>query len=182
MITLEIDLLVVDLCNVVTGWSGDDLIELFIILGSREGRCVCVFLVDTLKFHLVIVAVKLYFKKMIKYCCFKFGNFKNFKDKNTYDKSYAIIVFHGLYQQRKGDEIKITESMDMCYDHNEHDEKMDPLPSYDEVGVGRRITHPFKNERNISFWYNVTKHFVEEGGKFLSIYGGCRILQFIMWE
>ena len=59
---------------------------------------------------------------------------------------------------------------------------MDPFPSYAKVGVQRRITHPFKNERNISFWYNVTKHFVEEGGTVLSIYDGERILQFIMWE
>ena len=65
---------------------------------------------------------------------------------------------------------------------NEAHEKIDPLPSYNEVGVGRRITHPFKNERNISFWYNVTIHFVEEGGMVLSIYDGERILQFIMRE
>ena len=37
--------------------------------------------------------------------------------------------------------------MNICYDDNEDDEKMDPLPSYDEVRVGRSITQPFKNER-----------------------------------
>ena len=31
--TLEIELLVVDLCNAVTNWSGNDLIELFNIMG-----------------------------------------------------------------------------------------------------------------------------------------------------
>ena len=134
------------------------------------------FLVDPLKLHLVIVVVKLYFKKTIKVCCFKFGNFRHFKDKNTRDISDTIIVLHGLYQQRKGDEIQISESMDMCYDQNEDDEKMDPLPSYGQVGVGRRITRPFKNERNFSLWGNVTKHFVEEGGTVIYVYGRGRII------
>ena len=73
---------------------------------------------------MVIATVKLYFKETIKYCCFKFGNFGHLKDKNTYDRSDTIIVLHGLYQQWKGDEIKISESMDICYDHNEYDDKM----------------------------------------------------------
>ena len=116
----------------------------------------------------------------MKHCSLKIGDFKQFKNQNTYDRSYTIILLHGLYQQRKCDEIKIIQSMDLCYDQNDDDVNIDPLPSLEEAGLQRRIKHPFKIERNILFWENVPRNFVEDSGTILSLYGTTKILQFIM--
>ena len=57
----------------------------------------------------------------------------------------------------------------MFYDWNEDNDKANPFPLLEFFGVLRRNKHPFKNERNILFWENVTKFLIEEGGMVLSI-------------